>query len=99
MQGSAAELDFMLKDAGQPVVFARAGKTLATTNGLFERKPLLGQGPGGYEDMGIDTTLAIRDGTQGTLTLEDTATIGGVSYKVRDLGVVQADGLRLLTLA
>ena len=99
MQGTAAELDFMLKDAGSPVVFSRAVQIIATTYGNFERKPLLGQGPGGYEDLGIDTTLVIRDGTHGTAMLEDTVTVDGGTYKIRDLGVKQADGTRVITLA
>ena len=99
MQGTAAELDFMLKDAGELAVFSRAGQFLARTYGNLDRKALLGQGPGGYEPIGTDTTLVIRDGTQGTATLEDTVTIAGVSYTIRELGVKQADGTRVLTLA
>ena len=99
MQGSVAELDFMLKDAGQPVVFSRAGQTIARTYGNFDQKPLLGQGPGGYEVIGTDRTVVIRDGTQGTATLDDAVAVDGGTYTIRDLGVKQADGTRVLTLA
>lgn len=99
MQGSAAELDFMMQDAGLPVVFSRGATTLATTFGLFDKKQILGQADGSYEVTGRDVTVTIRDGTQSTTTFEDTATIGGIAYSVRDLGLALADGTRVITLA
>lgn len=97
--GTTGELDFMLKDAGVAVVFSRAGVTLASTYGLLDKTQLIGQVDGNYEAIGRDTTLTVRDGTIGTTTHEDVATIAAVAYRVRDLGVAQADGTRVLALA
>lgn len=89
----------MLQDAGEPVVFSRGTSTLAPTFGLFEKKQILGQADGGYEVTGRDVTVTIRDGTQGTTTVDDIATIGGIAYRVRDLGLALEDGTRVLMLA
>jgi hypothetical protein len=99
MQGSPAELDFMLKDAGSSVVFSRAGVRLAATYGLLDTKQIIGQADGGFAEIGRDVTLVIRDGTQGALQVNDAATIGATAYRVRDLGDVDADGTRTLMLA
>ena len=98
MQGTTAELDFMLADAGTPCVFSRGGTTLATTNGILDLKQLLGQGQDGLVPIGRDITLIVRSGTYGSARLDDTVTISGVAYLVRDLGDPHADGSRTLTL-
>jgi hypothetical protein len=99
MFGTTAELDFMLEDAGVAGVFSRGAATLASTYGLLDKKQIIGQADGGYVELGNDITVAVRDGTQGTATLEDVVTIAGIAYRLRNLGVAQADGLRVLTLA
>jgi hypothetical protein len=99
MLSTAAETDYMVKDCGDAVVFSRGASTVASTFGILEKKQVLGHDGSSMVVVGRDITLAVRDGTQGTTTLEDVATINGVAYRVRDLGLVLADGTRVLTLA
>jgi hypothetical protein len=97
--GTDAELDYMLEDAGNAVVFSRGASVLATTSGLLDRKQLLGQDIEGLSPVGRSVTLTIREGTHGTATINDTATVTGIAFTIRDLGEPQADGTRVLTLA
>lgn len=97
--GTDAELDYMLEDAGDPVVFSRGASVIASTSCLFDRKQLIGQDGSGLSIIGRDLTLVIRNGTQGTTAINDVATIAGVAYRVRDLGESLADGTRIITIA
>lgn len=109
MLGSAAELDYILTDIGDSVAFTRGATTIATTHGILDTKQLLGESEGGLVPVGHDTTLVIRDGTEGSLRVDDVATVtvtdkSGVTisvtaYRVRDLGLRLADGSRRLTIA
>lgn len=99
MQGNAAELDYMLRDSGEAVVFTRGASVLATTYCQLDRTQIFQPGINGLEETGHDITVGVRDGTIGATTIDDVATIGGVAYRVRGLGVLLASGMRMLSVA
>jgi hypothetical protein len=92
MQGSVAELDFMLADAGIPVVYGAV-----TVFGLLDVSPIYSSSEGGIQIVGRITKLGIRDGAISPM-VDDMLTVGGKTRHVLDLGDPDADGLRWLQL-
>jgi hypothetical protein len=104
--GTSAELDFMLRDCGEFVVFADA----STTYGSLRREDVNTRDDGGFQIVGTETVIALRDGTQpvgfkdgALLTIYPSeaaylAMASGVDYRMRTEGPATADGLRKFIL-
>lgn len=94
--GDASELDFVLQDCGNAVVFAGVR---GTVYGLLRREDVDVVDPSGTTLKLTSTTLLLRDGTQPSAWKEGALlTVDGVGYRLRDPGVVQPDGLRKAVL-
>lgn len=91
--GDASELDFMLQDAGEPVVFAGVR---GTVYGLKRDDDAELIDPSTGAQLSITrTTLLLRAGTEPADWTEGALlTVGGVGFRLRDPGVVQPDGCR-----
>lgn len=90
----AANLDAMLKATGQPVVFDGVVSD-PEPYGRLRVEEVIDTDPSGRELVLKRTTLLIRDGVQPVTWKADALlTVGGVSYRLRDPGFVQPDGLR-----
>lgn len=94
--GTTAELDFMLKDAGEPIAYGSA--PVQTTYGLFDRAPLQALTDAGLTVVGRKTYLTIRDGSLTGLAQDTAITVKGVTYSIRDIGFGDDDGTRKLEL-
>lgn len=82
---STADLDFMLQDAGVPVVSARA-----STFGIFRNVDTIEQTDGAMMQK-RGTTVMIRTGTVTDLAIELPITVNGTPYLVRSIDL-QDDG-------
>ena len=91
--GDASELDFMLQDCGEAVVFTGVR---ATTYGVKRTEEVTVVDPGTGASLNLTaTTLLLRDGTQPSAWKEgDTLTVGGVGYRLRDPRFRRPDGAR-----
>jgi hypothetical protein len=91
--GTAAELDFMLKDSGVAVSYGSA--PVQTTYGQFDRGEILVEGQNApMQLLGRSQSLVIRDGTLTGLTADTPITIDGSAYTIVDVGVPDTEGWR-----
>src|SRR5438309_1190094 len=92
--GTAAELDFMLKDAGVAVTYGAQ-----STYGLLNKSVQKIQSSGtDFEISDGSETVQIRDGSLNTLQADAAIMVGGSNYVIRDIGQPSTDGLRTITL-
>jgi hypothetical protein len=94
MQGSAAELDFMLADCGVPVVFG--GVTVSGLLDVTALDELTAEGVRAGERL---IKVGIRNGALAALVVDAAITVDGAAYHIRDCGHPGSDGMRYLTLA
>lgn len=91
--GDASELDFILQDCGEAVVF---DGVRGTVYGVKQTEEATVVDPGTGASINLTTTtLLLRDGTQPAAWTEGaTLTVGGVRYRLRDPGFRRPDGAR-----
>jgi hypothetical protein len=94
MLGTVAELDYMLADAGVPVVYGAQ-----STSGLLDVLSLDELMPEGIRIGERSIRVGIRDGSLTALVVGGAITVNGASYHIRDCGHPLAEGTRYLTLA
>jgi hypothetical protein len=89
-----AQLDAMLKATGKSVVFGGV-VTDPLVYGKLRQMEGVELDASGQQIAYTGTTLLVRDGTQ-PVGLKDGSllTVDGVGYRVRDVGILQPDGLR-----
>lgn len=93
--GTAAELDFMLRDSGVPVVY---GAPAQNTYGQLDRGEILVEGQAPMQLRDGAQTLVIREGSLADLRNNRQITIDGVAYTITDIGVADTEGWRRLTV-
>lgn len=92
--GTDAELDFMLEDSGDEVVYGTQRTFGHLDRGVAEALP----GESTFRLLDGAVTLVIRIGSLTNLRRDSAITVAGDSYKIRDVGLPDDEGWQRLTL-
>lgn len=96
---STDELDYMIAQAPDAVTITY-GSPQQSTTGVLDRDTVQSiNGEGGIEVVGDSLAVTIRAGTLTSLLMDSDISVGGTTYKIRDIGTVLTDGTRRITLA